>query len=430
MIPRYSNKELSSIWNDNYKFNIFLEIEILVCEANHNLGLIPLKDLENIKNTANFSIESINEIESEVKHDIIAFLTSVAGYVGESSKYIHMGMTSSDLLDTCLAVQLSRSIEIILVKITHLLSLLKDKAEKYKYIQCMGRTHGIYAEPITLGIKFARFYTEFKRNYERLKFAYDNIAVCSISGTVGTYISIDPYVEKYVAKKLGFIVEPVSSQIIPRDRHAMFFSVVGIIASSIENIATEIRHLQRSEVGECLEPFSKGQKGSSAMPHKRNPIMSENLTGLARILRSYATPAMENITLWHERDISHSSVERFICPDACITLDFALSRLIYIVEGLEINQKNIDINIKHSKGLYLSHSVLLHLISCLNITREEAYSIVQDCAKSVWNEDFISFEDAILSDSRLSDHQYSIKNLFKNNQYLKNIDYIFEKVFI
>ena len=324
MIPRYSRKEMVKIWEPENKYRIWFEIEAHACDALAEIGIIPKEAAQEIWQKGKFDVDKIDEIEKTTKHDVIAFLTNLAESIGESSRFVHQGMTSSDVLDTCLSVQLQQAADLLITDLKELLQVLKEKAEEHKLTLAMGRSHGIHAEPVTFGLKMLSFYAEFERNLKRLEFARAEISTCAISGAVGTFANIDPYVEEYVAKKLGLSPEPVSTQVIPRDRHAMFFSVLGVIASSIERIAVEIRHLQRTELLEAEEFFSKGQKGSSAMPHKRNPILSENLTGLARIVRGFVNPAMENVALWHERDISHSSVERMIAPDATVTLDFAL----------------------------------------------------------------------------------------------------------
>lgn len=429
MIPRYSRKEISSIWKDDYKFKIWLEIEKLACEAQEKLGIIP-KGIAEKLNLENFDIARIQEIEANTKHDVIAFLTYVAEKVGVGIRYMHYGMTSSDVLDTCLAVQLKHSSDILLKHLKNLLNVLKKKAEDTKDIICVGRTHGVHAEPMVFGLKFARFYAEFKRNYERLKNAQKEISTCKISGAVGNFAHIDPYVEKYVAKALGLDPESIASQIIPRDRHAMFFSTLAIIAGSIENVAVEIRNLQKTEVLEVSENFSIKQKGSSAMPHKRNPILSENLTGLSRLIRSYAVPALENITLWHERDISHSAVERCIAPDACVATDFALVRLIDLIDNLVIHPENIKRNLDSLNGLVFSQHVLLKMINT-GFSREEAYKIVQQSAMKVW-EGKGHFLEMLKKDNELSKiiTPEKLESLFDFTYYTRHIDYIYNQVFI
>ncbi|MDG7052968.1 MAG: adenylosuccinate lyase [Wolbachia endosymbiont of Alcedoecus sp.] len=429
MIPRYSRKEMSSIWEENNKFNIWLKIEKLACEAQAELGVVPNDVAKRLSGAIEFDIKRINEIESTVKHDVIAFLTYVAEKVGVDVRYLHYGMTSSDVLDTCLAVQLKESCDILLKNLKNLLTALKKKAEDYKGVVCVGRSHGMHAEPTILGLKFARFYAEFKRGYQRLINVQKEISTCKISGAVGNFANVDPFVEEYVAEKMGLIPETISSQVIPRDRHAAFFAILGVIASSMENVAVEIRHLQRTEVGEVSEYFSTGQKGSSAMPHKCNPILSENLTGLSRLIRSYVFPALENVALWHERDISHSSVERCIAPDACIAMDFALVRLTDLIDKLVINEKNIEKNLNSAKGLIFSQRVLLELVNN-GLTREEAYKIVQSNAIKVkqGNSDFLSELKQDKSLLGVIDSE-KLESLFDFAYYTKHIDHIYNKVF-
>ncbi len=426
MIPRYSRKEMSSIWEENNKFKIWLKIERLACEAQAN---IPKDISKKLANLTEFDIERISEIELVVKHDVIAFLTYISEQIGVDMRYLHYGMTSSDVLDTCIAVQLKESSDILLKHLENLLTSLKRQAEKYKDVVCIGRSHGMHAEPTTIGLKFARFYAEFKRHYHRLIAAQQEISVCKISGAVGNFANIDPVVEEYVAKEMGLIPETISSQVIPRDRHALFFSVLALIASSIENVAVEIRHLQRSEVDEVSEYFSIGQKGSSAMPHKCNPILSENLTGLSRLIRSYIFPALENIVLWHERDISHSSVERCIAPDSCIAMDFALYRLIGLIDGLTVNEEKIIRNLNSSKGLIFSQRILLELINC-GVSREKAYELVQNSAIKVaqHGSDFLAKleEDQSLLQFITPE---KLRSLFDLQYYTKHVDYIYNKVF-
>lgn len=429
MIPRYSRKEMSSIWEENNKFNIWLKVERLACEAQAKLGVVPSDVAQKLSVAIDFDAQRINEIESVVKHDVIAFLTYVAEKAEVDVRYLHYGMTSSDVLDTCLAVQLKESCDILLKNLENLLAVLRKKAEEYKNIVCVGRSHGMHAEPTIFGLKFARFYAEFQRNYQRLSAARKEISTCKISGAVGNFANIDPSVEEYIAKEMGLTPETISSQVIPRDRHAVFFSVLGIIASSVENVAVEIRHLQRTEVGEISEYFSTGQKGSSAMPHKRNPILSENLTGLSRLIRSYVFPALENVALWHERDISHSSVERCITPDACITLDFALVRLTDLINNLVINEENIEKNLNSSKGLVFSQRVLLELVNS-GLTRENAYKIVQSNAMKVKqnNSDFfteLKQDKPLLEIITLE----KLESLFDFAYYTKHVGHMYNKVF-
>lgn len=388
MIPRYSRPEMVAIWEPANKFRIWFEIEAHACDALAELGVIPKDAAKAVWEKGNKPytderIARIDEIELETKHDVIAFLTELAEHVGEESRFVHQGMTSSDVLDTCLAVQMMQAADILLENLDELLAALKTRAMETKDMACIGRSHGIHAEPTTMGLKFARFYAEFERNKTRLKAARDEIATCAISGAIGTFANIDPRVEEYVAEKLGLSPEPVSTQVIPRDRHAQFFATLGVIASSMENVATEIRHLQRTEVREAQEYFAPGQKGSSAMPHKRNPILTENLTGMARIVRMAVTPALENVALWHERDISHSSVERMIGPDATVTLNFALMRLIGVVSKLVVYPQNMMTQLNEFGGIHDAQRVLLYLTQN-DVSREDAYKIVQRNAMAVW----------------------------------------------
>jgi len=388
MIPRYSRPEMTNIWEPANKFNIWFQIEAHACDALAELGVIPKESAAAVWANGNIPytderIARIDEIELETKHDMIAFLTELAEHVGEEARFVHQGMTSSDVLDTCLAVQMTQAADILLGNLDELLEALKTRAFQTKNMACIGRSHGIHAEPTTMGLKFARFYAEFARGKERLLAARKDIATCAISGAVGTFANIDPRVEEYVAEKLGLTPEPVSTQVIPRDRHAHYFATLGVIASSMENIATEIRHLQRTEVREAQEYFAPGQKGSSAMPHKRNPILTENLTGMARIVRMAVTPALENVALWHERDISHSSVERMIGPDSTITLNFALKRLIGTVSKLVVYPDNMMDQLNNFGGIHDAQRVLLFLTQN-DVSREDAYKIVQRNAMLVW----------------------------------------------
>lgn len=388
MIPRYSRPEMVNIWEAANKFRIWFEIEAHACDALADLGVIPKDAAKAVWEKGNKPytperIARIDEIEMETKHDVIAFLTELAEHVGEESRFVHQGMTSSDVLDTCTSVQMMQAADILLENLDELLAALKVRAMETKTMACIGRSHGIHAEPTTMGIKFARFYAEFERNKKRLQSARDEIATCAISGAVGTFANIDPKVEEYVAEKLGLTAEPVSTQVIPRDRHAMYFATLGVIASSMENVATEIRHLQRTEVREAQEYFAPGQKGSSAMPHKRNPILTENLTGMARIVRMGVVPALENVALWHERDISHSSVERMIGPDSTITLNFALKRLIGVISKLVVYPQNMMTQLNEFGGIHDAQRVLLYLTQH-DVSREDAYKIVQRNAMAVW----------------------------------------------
>ena len=428
MIPRYSRKEISEIWEPKNKFKIWLKIEILICEALNKLGKVPTKSLKVIKEKATFNEKRIDEIEKDVKHDVIAFLTNLAENIGEDSRFIHQGVTSSDILDTTLSLQLKESCLIIKKELKKLLEVLREKAVSYKNTPCIGRSHGIFAEPTTFGLKMLGKYFEFKRSYERFLEAEKNISVCAISGAVGTFANIDPYVQDYVAKKLKVRSEEVSTQVIPRDRHAYLFSVIAIIASSLENLAVEIRHLQRSELGEVEEFFSEKQKGSSAMPHKRNPVLSENITGIARIIRANILPILENISLWHERDISHSSVERVIFPDTLILLDFSLSRMSNVIKNLIINEERMLVNLNSSKGLYNSQRVLLKLID-KGLTREDAYKKVQKIAMESWNQNK-NFKDLLKKNKSIKSFlsQKEIDKIFELEYHFKNINHIFKKI--
>ena len=428
MIPRYSRKEISEIWEPKNKFKIWLKIEILICEALNKLGKVPTKSLKVIKEKAKFDEKRIDEIEKDVKHDVIAFLTNLAENIGEESRFIHQGVTSSDILDTTLSIQLKESCLIIKKELKKLLEVLKEKAVSYKKTPCIGRSHGIFAEPTTFGLKMLGKYFEFKRSYERFLEAEKNISVCAISGAVGTFANIDPYAQDYVAKKLKIRSEDVSTQVIPRDRYAYLFSVIAIIASSLENLAIEIRHLQRSELGEVEEFFSEKQKGSSAMPHKRNPVLSENITGIARIIRANILPILENISLWHERDISHSSVERVIFPDTLILLDFSLSRMSDVIKNLIINEEKMLANLNSSKGLYNSQRVLLKLIDKV-LTREDAYRKVQKIAMDSWNQKK-NFKDLLKKNKSIKSFlsHKEIDKIFELEYHFKNINHIFKKI--
>ena len=434
MIPRYSRPEMVALWQPSTRFQIWFEIEAHAADAMAELGTIPKEAAKTIwakapKGYDDKAVARIDEIEAVTKHDVIAFLTYVAEHVGEEARFLHQGMTSSDVLDTAFAVQLARATDILLAGMDRVLAALKTRAMETKDIVAMGRSHGIHAEPVTVGLKFARFYAEFKRGRERLVAARKEIATCAISGAVGTFANIDPKVEQHVAKKMGLEVEPVSTQVIPRDRHAMYFATLGVIASSIENIATEVRHMQRTEVLEAEEFFSAGQKGSSAMPHKRNPVLSENLTGLARIVRGFVTPALENVALWHERDISHSSVERMIGPDATVTLDFALHRLAGLVEKLVIYPAHVQRNMDQLGGLIFSQRVLLALTQ-KGMSREEAYAAVQRNAMKVWQEK-ANFLHELRKDEDIGKHMSSAElcDLFDLSYHTKHVDTIFNRVF-
>jgi adenylosuccinate lyase len=432
MIPRYSRPEMVAVWEPQTRFRIWFEIEAYACDALAAIGVIPKSAAQAIwakAGNVTFDVARIDAIEKITKHDVIAFTTHLAEFIGAESRFVHQGMTSSDVLDTCLAVQLARASDILLADLDGLLAALEKRAFEHKMTPSIGRSHGIHAEPITFGLKLAEAYAEFSRNRARLVAARAEIATCAISGAVGTFANIDPRVEAYVAEKLGLVPEPVSTQIIPRDRHAMYFVTLGVIASSIERLATEIRHLQRTEVLEAEEYFSEGQKGSSAMPHKRNPVLSENLTGLARLVRGMAMPALENVVLWHERDISHSSVERMIGPDATITLDFALARLTDVIEKLVVYPANMRKNLDALGGLVHSQRVLLALTQ-KGVSREDAYAYVQRNAMPVWRGEgnFLALlkQDPDVKQA-LSDAE--LEALFDLGYHLKNVDFIFERVF-
>ena len=429
MITRYSRKELTDIWSEYNKYKIWLDVEIAAAEAMEKLGTIPKGVASAVKKKAKINVKRIHNIEGKVKHDVIAFLTSITEKVGIKARYLHQGMTSSDVLDTSFNIQLVQSGKILVKDIDQILKVLKIKAKKYKFTPCIGRSHGIHAEPITFGLKLASYYEEFKRNKKRLISAIDEVSTCAISGAVGTFANINPNVEKHVARKLGLKVEPISSQIIPRDRHAHYFSVLGIIAGSIERVSTEIRHLQRTEVYELQEFFSKKQKGSSAMPHKKNPILTENLTGLARMVRSYTIPALENIALWHERDISHSSVERNIGPDANITLDFALVRLANVLDKMIVYPKKMLDNLNITKGTIFSQELMLELTKS-GLSREKSYRLVQSYAKKCIA-DNLNLLDVVMNDknitSRIPDKK--MKKIFDYSNHFKNVNLIFNRVF-
>ncbi len=432
MIARYSRSEMVTIWSAKTKYRIWFEIEAHACDALAELGIIPKEAAKIIWEkgaAAEFDVNRINEIEAITKHDVIAFLTHLAEFIGPEARFIHQGMTSSDVLDTTLNIQLMRASDILLKDIDQLLEALKKRAFEHKETITIGRSHGIHAEPTTFGVKFALAYAEFSRCRKRLLAAREEISTCAISGAVGTFANIDPRVEEHVAKALGMRFEPVSTQVIPRDRHAMFFATLGVIASSIERLAIEIRHLQRTEVLEVEEHFSPGQKGSSAMPHKRNPVLTENLTGLARMVRAYAIPAMENVALWHERDISHSSVERYIGPDATITLDFALARFTSVIENLIVYPENMQKNLNKFRGLVHSQRVLLALTQA-GISREDSYRIVQRNAMKVW-EQGKDFLEELLNDSDVIKvlSEAELREKFDLSYHTKHINTIFKRVF-
>ena len=428
MIPRYTLPAMGKIWEDEFKFDTWLKIEILACEARAELGEISKKDLEIIKGKARFNVDKILEIEETTKHDVIAFLTNVAEYVGPESRHIHYGMTSSDILDTTLSFQMKSAGELLLNRLYELKDKLKQKSIEYKNTICVGRSHGIHAEPTTMGLKFALWFEETKRNISRLKNAIDSISVGQISGAVGTFEHLSPEVEEYVCDKLGLKPAPVSTQVIQRDRHAEFLSVLAIIGATLEKISIEIRHLQRTEVLEAEEFFSKGQKGSSAMPHKRNPIVSERITGLARVLRGNAMAALENVALWHERDISHSSVERIIIPDSCIALDYMLDLAINLISNLILYPENMLTNLNITRGLIYSQTVLLKLVN-KGMTREDAYNVVQTHAMAVWSDKNKNLMDELLNADEVRKYltDEEINGIFNSNQMLHNVDFIFNR---
>ena len=432
MIPRYAREQMVSIWSPETKFRIWFEIEAHATDALAELGVVPkeaAKTLWEKGKDAKFDVARIDEIEREVKHDVIAFLTHLAEIVGPEARFVHQGMTSSDVLDTCLNVQLARAADLLIADTDALLAALKKRALEYKMTPTIGRSHGIHAEPTTFGVKLAGFYAEFARARTRLVTEREEIATCAISGAVGTFANIDPAVEEHVAKAMGLAVEPVSSQVIPRDRHAAYFAALGVVASSLERLAVEIRHLQRTEVLEAEEYFSPGQKGSSAMPHNRNPVLTENVTGLARMVRAYALPAMENVALWHERDISHSSVERYIGPDATITLDFALARMTGVVEKLLVYPKRMQENLDRTHGLVHSQRVMLALTQA-GVSREDSYRLVQKSAMRAWNGEG-ALLDLLKSDAEVTGKlpAQKLEALFDLGYHLKQVDTIFKRVF-
>ena len=429
MIPRYSRPEMARIWEPEAKFSIWLKIETYAAQAMAELGLVPKHAADAVRKRGGFDAARIDQIEREVKHDVIAFLTSVSEHVGPEARFLHAGLTSSDVLDTCFNVQLVQAADLLIADVDALLAALKARAFEFKDTLTVGRSHGVHAEPTTFGLKLATAYAEFARARERLVRAREEVATCAISGAVGTFAHVDPRVEAYVAKKLGLTPEPISTQVIPRDRHAAYFATLAVVASSIERLATEIRHLQRTEVLEAEEYFSEGQKGSSAMPHKRNPVLSENLTGLARVVRAYAQPALEDVALWHERDISHSSVERVIGPDATIALDFALVRLTGIIKGLVVYPERMRANLKRLGGLIHSQRVLLALTEA-GVPREEAYRMVQRNAMKVWDTG-ADFQAALLADKDVTKalSPDEIKAQFDLGYHTKHVDTIFARVF-
>ncbi|MDR3253929.1 MAG: adenylosuccinate lyase [Endomicrobium sp.] len=429
MIPRYTKPKMAAIWSDENRFKKMLEVEIFVAEAMSKLGTIPQKAVETIKKKAQINIKRINEIELTVKHDVISFLTAVVETIGPEGRFLHLGMTSSDVLDTATGAQLQQSVKLLIDETKCLAVIISKLAKKYKMTPIMGRTHGIHAEPMTFGLKAASWYCEIIRSLDRLRFALETVSYGKISGAVGTMAHLDPKVEKYVCQKMGLKPEPVSTQIIPRDRHSIYFSTLAHLGTALEGIATEIRHLQRTEVGEAEEPFTKGQKGSSAMPHKRNPIISENICGLSRLLRGYAVTAMENITLWHERDISHSSTERIILPDASIVLHYMLVRMQTLLSNLNVYTKNMQTNLDKTKDVIFSGTLLLSLVD-KGMSREAAYEMVQSSAFDARNNK-ISFEEACLKNQNIKKYLtvQEIKTVCDVKSQFKNIDYIFKRIF-
>ena len=424
MIPRYSRAEMATIWDTDNKLRIWFEVEAHACDAMAKLGIIPASAAKNIWKKAKWDAARIDEIEKVTRHDVLAFLTNLAEHIGEDARFLHQGMTSSDVLDTAFAVQLKQAADLLIKDLDGLLKALKKRVEENLDVITIGRSHGIHAEPKSFGIKLAGHYADFARGKKRLIAARDDIATCAISGPVGTYATVDPRIEMHVAKKMGLKPEPVSTQVIPRDRHAMYFATLGVIASSIENFAIEMRHLQRSEVREAEEPFAKGQKGSSAMPHKRNPVLAENLTGLARVVRAAVTPAMENVALWHERDISHSAVERIFGPDATIALDFALVRLTGLIEGMVVYEERIEANLNALGGLHFSQRVLLALTQA-EMSREDAYRLVQSNAMEVWHVlqkgKAASFPERLMKDAEIGKYLNAkqLKTCFDNKFYVR-----------
>lgn len=433
MIPRYSRSEMASIWETDNKLRIWFEIEAHACDAMAKLGIIPASAAQNIWKKGKWDANRIDEIEKVTRHDVLAFLTNLAEHIGEDARFLHQGMTSSDVLDTALAVQLKQAADLLIKDLDGLLKVLKKRVEENLDVITIGRSHGIHAEPTSFGIKLAGHYAAFARARKRLVTAREDIATCAISGPVGTFATVDPRIETHVAKKMGLHPEPVSTQVIPRDRHAMYFATLGVIASSIENLAIEIRHLQRSEVREAEEPFAKGQKGSSAMPHKRNPVLAENLTGLARVVRAAVTPAMENVALWHERDISHSAVERIFGPDATIALDFALGRLTGLMDGMVVYKERIEENLNALGGLHFSQRVLLALTQA-GMSREDAYKLVQSNAMDVWHKlqkgTKASFPERLRNDKQINEYLSSkqLNNCFDNKFYIRLAEKTWKRV--
>jgi adenylosuccinate lyase len=428
LIDRYTLPAMGKIWEDQFKYNTWLQIEILACEARAGMGEIPREDVKLIRQNAKFDIKRVLEIEETTKHDVIAFLTNVAEYLGPESRHIHYGMTSSDIVDTTLSIQMKTAGKLLLNRLHELQSVIKTRAIEHKYTVCVGRSHGMHAEPTTMGLKFALWYEEIKRNITRLQSAINTISVGQISGAVGTFEHLSPKVEEYVCNILGLTPAPISTQVIQRDRHAEFISTLAITGATLDKMATEIRHLQRTEVQEAEEYFSKGQKGSSAMPHKRNPIISERITGLARILRGNSVAALENVALWHERDISHSSVERVIIPDSCIALDYMLDLMNQLIKNLIIYPDNMIKNLNLTRGLIFSQTVLLKLIN-KGVSRESAYEIVQNTSTSVWKDTSKNMKDELIKSKEVRNYitEEEINTIFDNNNLLKNVDFIFSR---
>lgn len=429
MIERYSNPEISNIWTIENKYKLWLKIELEVCEAWYRRGLIPEKDIKEIREKANFDVRKISEIEEKVQHDVIAFLTNVKEFVGESGRWIHYGLTSSDIGDTAISLQLKESTEILLKKIDKLIIILKEKSIQYKDIIMMGRTHGIHAEPITLGLKFAHFYAEMLRNKERLLRAKEEISVGKLSGAVGTFSNISPDIEEEVCSRLGLKPDPIATQVISRDRHAFFISTLAIIAGTLERLAQEIRLLQKTEAREVEEPFTEGQKGSSAMPHKRNPVISERICGLARVIQSNVITALRNMPLWHERDISHSSAERIIFPDSTIALDYILDKTYYVLKNLNVYPENIEKVLNTTRGLIFSQKVLLHLVQ-KGLTREDAYKLVQNLSMEIWNNPNLSLKEELLKRKEFNSYisLEEVEKIFDFKDFLKNIDLIYKRL--
>lgn len=430
MIERYSNPEISKIWDLENKFKIWTEIEILACEARANRGEVPLEDLKEIKEKAKFKVSEILEIEAKVHHDVIAYLTNLNSYIGPASRHVHFGLTSSDVGDTALCVQMVQAMDLLITRAETLTETAKRKAKEYKDLPCIGRSHGIHAEPMTLGLKFALFFAEMQRNIERMKDARRQIAVGKLSGAVGTYSNIDPEIESYVLKKMGLEIDPIATQVINRDRHAFYLSVLAIVASSLDRMAQEIRLLQKTEGREVEEPFAKGQKGSSAMPHKRNPVVCERICGIARVIRSNANVGFQDMPLWHERDISHSSAERIVLPDSTIGLDYILDKMNFVLDGLHVYPKNIERTLNATRGLIYSQKVLLNLIDKGKLSREDAYSIVQENAMHVWEDPDSDLKTRLKEDPRSKDilNEKDLDEIFQVAPYLENIDVIYKRL--